>query len=116
MQTVQIINATKNTIIAQEGHLALSFEQRLRGLLGRTSLGTSEAMILNPCSSIHTLFMHFAIDVVFVDKNMQIVKIFEQLSPNRLTPIIWNAKLAIELPAGKINQTNTQIQDKIELK
>ena len=88
----------------------------MRGLLGRVSLGLDEALILKPCNSIHTFFMRFPIDVLFLDKDMRVVKLIQDMSPNRLGPIIWRSRMAIELSSGKISQTNTQVGDIIELK
>ena len=48
-------------------HVARSFLQRARGLLGRAPLAADEALLIRPCSSIHTFGMRFAIDVVFID-------------------------------------------------
>lgn len=116
MQTAQVINLSKNVLIAQEAQLAVTMNQRLKGLLGRNSLGLNEALILKPCSSIHTFFMRFSIDVLFLDKDMQVVKIIQDMSPNRLGQIIWRSHMAIELSSGKISQTNTEVGDTIELK
>ena len=116
MQVTQIVNLTKNVIIVQEAQLAVTLDQRMRGLLGRISLGPNEALILKPCSSIHTFFMRFPIDVLFLDRDMQVIKVIHDLAPNRLSPLVLSSIMAIELPAGKVHQTNTQIGDKIELK
>jgi hypothetical protein len=113
MQTVQILNVTKEVVITQQARFATSLGQRMKGLLGQDSLAANEALILKPCSSIHTFFMRFAIDVLFLDKNMQIVRLVQDMPPNRLSPIVWASKMAIELPAGKISQTNTQVGDKV---
>ena len=113
MQTVQIFNVAKGAVIAQQAKLTVSFGQRMKGLLGQDSLAANEALIIKPCSSIHTFFMRFAIDVLFLDKNMQIVRLIQNMPPNRLSPIVWASKMAIELPAGKISQTNTQVGDKV---
>ena len=116
MQIVQILNVSKGAVIAQQARLASSLGQRMKGLLGQDSLSASEALILKPCSAIHTFFMRFSIDVLFLDKNMQIIRLFRNMPPNRLSPTIWGSKIAIELPAGKTSQTNTQIADIIEFK
>jgi len=116
MQIVQVLNVSKGTVIAQQARLACSLGQRMKGLLGQDSLSANEALILKPCSSIHTFFMRFSIDVLFLDKNMQIVKLFRNMPPNRLSPVVWGSRIAIELPAGKTSQTNTQIGDIVEFK
>jgi len=116
MQTVQIFNVTKGVVIAQQAKLAVTLPQRIKGLLGKDSLSANEGLILKPCSSIHTFFMRFSIDVLFLDKNMQITRLFQNMPPNRLGSIVWASLMAIELPAGKISQTNTQVGDIIEFK
>jgi len=116
MQTVQILNLTKGAVIAQEAQLATSLGQRIKGLLGKRSLSADEALILKPCSSIHTFFMHFAIDVLFLDKNMRIIRLTQNMSPSRLSPIVWASCMVIELPAGKISQINTHVGDRVEFK
>ena len=116
MQTVQIINATKGTVVAQQAGLATSLGQRIKGLLGRNSLSANEALILRPCASIHTFFMRFPIDVLFLDKNMQVTRLIQNLPPYRLSPTVWGSQMVVELPTGKISQTDTQIGDKLELK
>ncbi len=115
MQTMQVFNVTKGVVIAQEAKLASSLGQRMKGLLGKRNLPANEALILKPCSSIHTFFMRFAIDVLFLDKNMQIVRLIQNMSPNRLSPTVWVSRMPIELPAGKISQTNTQIGDRLRI-
>ncbi len=116
VKTVRILNLTKNTLIAQEAQVASSLRERLKGLLGRSGLGANEALILKPCSSIHTFFMRFPIDVLFLDRNMRIIRLIQPISPNRLSPTVWRAKMVIELPAGRIAQTQTQAGDMVEIK
>ena len=116
MQTVQILNVTKGVVIARKAQIASSFWQRMKGLLGSRGLSAQEALILKPCSSIHTFFMRFSIDVLFLDKDMRIAKLIQKMPPNRLSPIVWASQVVIELPAGKISQTNTQIGDTVEFR
>ena len=72
---------------------------RMRGLLGRSGLADGEGMLLRPAGSIHTFFMRFPIDVVFVDRHDAVVKIVPGLRPWRLA---WarRAKSTLELRAG----------------
>lgn len=116
MQTVQIFNVTKGVVIAPQAQLACTLIPRLKGLLGRSGLGQDQGLILKPCNSIHTFFMRFTIDVLFLDKNMRIVKIINSMPPFRLSPLVWTSQMAVELPAGKVAQTETQVDDIVELK
>lgn len=86
--------------LVEELHLALGAGSRLRGLLGRSGLSEGEGMLLRPCRGIHTLFMRFAIDVLFLDDQGRVVALREELVPWRLTPLVADAEAVLELPAG----------------
>ncbi len=73
--------------------------QRMRGLLGRSSLAPDEGILLRPAGSVHTAFMRFAIDVVFVDREGEVLRIAEALPPWR-TASARGAKAVVELAAG----------------
>lgn len=104
---MKIINKTKNTILAEEVIIADTPFARFKGLLGRKELEKGKALILNPCNSIHTFFMQFTIDVLFVDKNNCVVKAVSNIKPGRMTPIYFKAAFVVELPAGTIGNTQT---------
>jgi len=108
---MKIINKTKNTTVAEEAFLANTFSSRVKGLLGRKDFRPPEALIIQPCNSIHTFFMRFTIDVLFVDKNNKVIKSIPHLKPFRFTLIYFKASSAIELPAGTIETTSTQQDD-----
>lgn len=113
---MQIINKTNNAVIAQEAEFANTPLKRLKGLLGRKALPKGHALIIKPCNSIHTFFMRFSIDVLFVDTNNKIVKIKPCLKPFRLTGIYYNAAYVIELPAGTISSISTTQNDTLFFK
>jgi uncharacterized protein len=79
---------------------AATFWQRLGGLLARPRLQAGEALVLAPCSSVHTFFMRYAIDVVFVDRQGRVLKVVHHLHPWR-GAVCWRAHAAIELLAGQ---------------
>ncbi len=110
-----IINKTKNTTIAKVVYLADTPFKRMKGLLGRKSLGVLEAMVIRPCNSIHTLFMGFQIDVLFIDKNSKVIMGIVNMPSFRLSPIYFTSKFVIELPAGTIQATNTTKGDQIAI-
>jgi uncharacterized membrane protein (UPF0127 family) len=112
---MKIINQAKNTVLAEKAVLADTVFKRIKGLLGRDDFGLGEALIIKPCNSIHTFFMRFSIDVLFVDNNNRIIKTIISLQPFRLTPIYFNAAFAIELPVGAIQASSTQAGDIISL-
>jgi uncharacterized membrane protein (UPF0127 family) len=81
-------------------HRARSFWSRLGGLLARPALRDDEALYLAPCSSVHTCFMRYPIDVVFVDRGGRAMKIVPHLKPWRAAAC-WGAHGALELRAGR---------------
>ena len=87
----------------------------MRGLLGRAGLGPGEALIITPCQSIHMLFMTFAIDVIFVDALGKVVGVCPNIRPFCLSPIFLKARSAIEVPAGTIASSHTQIGDTVQI-
>lgn len=112
---MKIINTTKNTLIAREAVVADNFFTRLKGLLGKNELKDGGALIIRRCNSIHTFFMRFSIDAVFVDKGNRVVKTLSNIRPYRLSGIYPNADYVIELPAGTILATNTSTSDSVNI-
>lgn len=94
--------AKNQTIIAQEIIEAHSFFARGRGLLGRKSLSNTSTMWISPCNNIHTWFMQFPIDVVFVDKSLCVQAVIRELKPFRLVWPIWRAHSVFEFNGGAL--------------
>jgi uncharacterized membrane protein (UPF0127 family) len=110
-----ILNQTNNQIIAQQYTRADSFFPRMVGLLNRSSLDEGEALIISGCNSIHMFFMRFAIDVLFVNRDDEVVGLIENIKPFRLSKIYWRASYAIELPVGGISQSQTKVGSRIQV-
>jgi uncharacterized membrane protein (UPF0127 family) len=91
-------------------HTAHRWGQRLKGLLGTKELGSDEALHLQPCNSVHTLGMRYAIDVVFLDKNGRILKIVHGLKPHRVA-WCWQAHSVLELAAGQAQARGWQVAE-----
>lgn len=111
---MKIINLTKDTLVADEVTIADNFLSRTKGLLGKNALKENEALVIKPCNAIHTFFMRFSIDAVFLDKQNKVVAIKENLRPFKITPIYPKAFLVIELPIGKISNSSIQPNDQIK--
>jgi uncharacterized membrane protein (UPF0127 family) len=97
--SVRLMNERTQNAIASIVEIAVSREDRRRGLLGRNGLDASAAMMLAPCAAVHTAFMRFALDVVFVDRTGRVRKIVRGLEPWRMSASL-GAYAAIELAAG----------------
>ena len=114
MKYVAVRNLTKGTVVAADAAVATGFLARLRGLIGRRSLAPGEAMIIRPCSSIHTCFMAFPIEVLFVGAGNQVLKATNPIEPWRIGPIVPEATYVVELPAGSIAASRTASGDVLE--
>ena len=108
---MKIVNQSKQVTLADKVFFADTIFKRMRGLLGRKSMNKGEALIITPANSIHTFFMRFPIDILFLDKNNKIIKTISCLKPFRLTSIYFNATSAVELPIGTIQSLSIQKGD-----
>lgn len=106
---MRVINQTQGVALITRGRLANTFWLRLRGLLGSPPLKQGEGLILVGEKSIHTLFMAFTIDVVYVDSNYQVIRVNPNMVPYRLGPFVKQCAYVLELPAGTINKTATAV-------
>ena len=88
---------------------------RMRGLLGRGALAPSEGLWISPCTSIHMFFMRFAIDAVFIDEHLQVVRVHEALQPWRMARGGKHAHSVLELPPGKAAFFNIRVGDKLTI-
>jgi uncharacterized protein len=112
---MKIINATKGAVLADEAVIAGTFFKRIRGLLANKEFKSGQAMVIKPCNSIHTFFMRFPIDVLFVDKNNKIIDAVSRLIPFRISKMYFNAAYVVELPVGSINTTSTSAGDSLKI-
>ena len=112
---MQVFNLTRNTELAHSVIMADSFWPRLKGLLGKSGLAPGCCLVLKPCRSVHTFFMAFPIDVLFLDKDGRAVGMVSNLLPFRLTGVFWESYLAVEFPAGTLSATGTSTGDLIKI-
>jgi uncharacterized protein len=113
---VKILNTTKNTVLAEHVVIADRLFTRAKGLLGVADFKQGQALVIKPCNSIHTCFMAFPIDVLFVDKDYRVIKVFPFLRPFRFTPLYFKSSLVIELPSGTLQSTSTSLGDILIIK
>ncbi|MBI4707618.1 MAG: DUF192 domain-containing protein [Candidatus Omnitrophica bacterium] len=108
---MRLLNQTKNIVLAQKLIIADNFWSRTRGLLGRSSLAQDTALLIKPCNSIHTFFMRFSIDALFLDKNYKVVAMLFALKPFKFSSIFWQARYVVEFSAGSISASQAQVGD-----
>jgi uncharacterized membrane protein (UPF0127 family) len=111
---VQAVVGSDGRIVCEQCSIADRFVPRLRGLLGRRGLQDGEGLLLTPSSSIHTFFMRFPIDAVFLDHVLCVVGISLNLRPWKLAGR-RGARWVLELPAGKSAQLALRTGDQLRL-
>ena len=112
---MKVINLTRNTVLAEEARIANNFFTRLVGLLNRSSLKKGEALILAPSHCIHSFFMRFTIDVIFLDKTGKVIDALPSFKPFRLSPLYFHSHSVIELPEHTLQLTQTQPGDILKI-
>jgi uncharacterized membrane protein (UPF0127 family) len=112
--SLSLVNQRTDEALAEHVEVAVTRTDRRRGLLGRESLESSSALVLAPCSAIHTMFMHFDIDAVFVDDDGRALKIVQQLAPWRIAVQPF-AHAVVELPSGSLRDRQVDIGDRLYL-
>jgi uncharacterized protein len=86
----------------------------MRGLLGRSELPPGEGIFLRPASSVHTFFMRFPIDVVFVDRELEVVGVRHRVAPWRMAAQ-RGARSTLELAAGEIERHGIAAGDQLRI-
>ncbi|HOG48429.1 MAG TPA: DUF192 domain-containing protein [Anaerolineae bacterium] len=113
MKRLLIRNLTQATVVAEGADLADGMFTRLRGLIGRRTLAPGQGLVISPCSSIHTCFMGFPIDVLFVDRAHRVVKAVPAVPAWRIGPVGPGARYVVELPAGSLAASRTTVGDEL---
>jgi len=110
-----LMNDRTRSAIAMQVELASTRVSRRRGLLGRDSLDPAAALMLTPCLAVHTAFMRFPIDLVFLDRDGIAVKIVSDVQPWRLAASA-RAYSVVELAAGTLRKHAVAVGDRLYLR
>jgi uncharacterized membrane protein (UPF0127 family) len=107
-----LVNQRTDDALAERVEIAVTRRDRRKGLLGRSGLEPSTALIIAPCFSIHTMFMRFDIDAVFVDDDGRAVKVVREMTPWRIA-VDPTAHAVVELPAGSLRDREGNNGDRL---
>lgn len=111
---MQVLNVTRGTVLATQMEVANTGATRNKGLLGRKGLGPGEGLWIVPCESVHTFFMQFPIDLVYLNRKHRVAKVRNHVRPWRIS-VCLSAHSILELPSGTVRETGTSRGDKLEL-
>jgi uncharacterized membrane protein (UPF0127 family) len=106
------LRSADDRVVCERCRVASTPLARMRGLLGRRGLESGEGLLLRPASSVHTFFMRFAIDVVFVGREGEVLKVAKRVPPWR-TAAARGAKAVVELPAGEAGRRGIRVGDRL---
>ena len=106
---MKLINKTNNTIISENVMVANTYLKRLRGLMFTKELPDQSALYIIPCNEIHTFNMKYSIDVLYLDRNNNILAIDEEITPGKIGKRVKNAVSVVELPSGKVKRVSVKI-------
>ena len=110
-----VVNERSGAVLAESLASAHDSQSRRKGWLGRTSAPRGEAIWILPCEAIHCFFMHFPIDVVFLDRELRVIQVRRSVKPWRIA-VCLKAYSVMEFPEGVIDTTATAAGDKIVLR
>ena len=111
----RVTNTTRDTAVGESVELANTSLKRMVGLLGRRSLDAGGGLWIKPSSGVHTFGMAFKIDVVGLDRDLKVIKLWRCLAPFRLTAVSMKLRSVLELPCGTIARSQIQIGDQIQI-
>lgn len=109
-----LVNQRTDQALAERVEVAVTRRDRRKGLLGRSGLDPATALVIAPCFSIHTMFMRFDIDVIFVDEDGRVVKVVRDMAPWRIA-LDPTAHAVVELPAGCLRDRQVTVGDRMYL-
>lgn len=113
MNIIRVVNRSRGTLLGNRIRLVDSWTGRLRGFLGRPEPQVGEGMLLVRCNAVHMYGLGFPLDLVFLDKNGDVVSTIEGLQPWKRTKRVRGARFALELPTGAIAASYTRVGDRL---
>jgi hypothetical protein len=110
---LKVFNRTRQTILGTSIEVANHGATRRKGLLGRSGISSGEGIWIVPCESVHTFWMKFPIDLVYLDRDKKVKKVRSDVAPWRLSACL-SAHSVLEFASGTIYSTQTRPGDCLE--
>jgi uncharacterized membrane protein (UPF0127 family) len=109
----KLLDSQKKNVLLIDLQEAKTFWSRAIGLIGRHEISENFGMWFDHSNSIHTCFMRMPIDCVFLDREMRVKAVFENVKPWRLVWPVWSARSVIEMKSGRIRDLKIQVGDQL---
>lgn len=113
MRTMRVVNSTRGREIGSRVGMADSWWNRFRGLIGRPEIESGEGLLLEPCRAVHMYGMTYPLDVAFLDEDGVVIALYRELAPGARSHWHGSARYALEIPAGTLASTATEVGDVI---
>ena len=113
-KSLRAVNSTRGTLVGESIRVADSGLTRIVGLLGERDLVSGDGLLIVPSQGVHTLGMLFAIDIVVLDGQWNVIAIRRELRPFRMTRVFWKAAAVLELRPGTVDSSSTVVGDTME--
>jgi uncharacterized membrane protein (UPF0127 family) len=111
VRLARVENRTRNTALAERAAFADNYFSRFLGLMGRKRLAPGEALFIVGDNAIHSLFMRFRFDAAFLSADGEVLHIIHSMKPWRASKFVYGAKSVLELPAGALLASQTEVGD-----
>ncbi len=112
----QLVDSDTGRLVVARLEIARTLWEQSVGLMGRRGLHEDDGLLILRCNSIHTCFVKFKIDAVFLDAELRVVRVCPNLAPWRIAGPICGAKSTLELPAGTVRQKQITVGQRLLLK
>lgn len=109
----KLMNAEKSKVLLADLQVASNFWARTKGLLFKSGLDQQQGLWIHRCNSVHTFFMKFSIDCIFIDSEMNVKAIRKNLKPGRVTLPVRGASSVIEVTSGLADKLNISEGDRL---
>ena len=110
----KLLNSAEKVLLS-DLQIADRMWSRMKGLLGTESLAEHSGLWIHRCNSIHTFFMKYSIDCVFVDSKLQVKALIKDVGPGRMLLPVWGAKSVIEMKSGSIDKMELRVGDQLHV-
>lgn len=114
-RVVSVSSLEGDVVLASSVVVADTSLRRAVGLLGCAHLQRDEGIWIKPSSGVHTIGMRFPIDVIGLDKELRVVRLWPSLKPYRITAIVPSVRTVLELAAGRIIQSGLRLGDQLRI-
>jgi uncharacterized membrane protein (UPF0127 family) len=113
MHMLRVLNDTREAVLVYRGRVANNVWTRFKGLIGVRDLPQGDGLAIIPCSGVHCMFMSIPIDVVYVSREHRVAALDPDMKPWAVGRMRGGVHYVIELPAGTIARTGTQVGDQL---